>query len=113
MFFYNKTLALWITLPTLIGVFSLLFGIKNNKGFFSIFIGVIITLAVLAYPGKIVFITKYATLYLKSIFNRVDVLKGSDTSEFRKILEIQHMDEKKDRKYHSHRQHQGRAELFP
>lgn len=47
-------------------------------------------------------ITKYATLYLKSVFNRVDVQKGSDTAEFRKILGIQSIEEKKDRSRHSH-----------
>ena len=47
-------------------------------------------------------ITKYATLYLKSIFNNVDVQKGSATAEFRKMLGIQSIDEKKDRSLHSH-----------
>lgn len=47
-------------------------------------------------------ITKYATLFLKSVFNRVDVQKGSDTAEFRKILGIQSIEEKKDRDKHSH-----------
>lgn len=47
-------------------------------------------------------ITKYATLYLKSIFNNVDVQKGSATAEFRKMLGIQSADEKKDRSLHSH-----------
>lgn len=47
-------------------------------------------------------ITKYATLYLKSIFNNVDVQKGTATAEFRKMLGIQSIDEKKDRSLHSH-----------
>ena len=47
-------------------------------------------------------ITKYATLYLKSVFNNVDVQKGSITSVFRKILGIQSFDEKKDRAKHTH-----------
>ena len=47
-------------------------------------------------------ITKYATLYLKSIFNNVDVQKGTATAEFRKMLGIQSVDEKKDRSLHSH-----------
>ena len=47
-------------------------------------------------------ITKYATLYLKSIFERVDVQRGTDTAEFRKILGIQSFEEKKDRSRHSH-----------
>lgn len=47
-------------------------------------------------------ITKYAFHYLKSVFNRVDVQKGSVTADFRKILGIQSVDEKKDREKHSH-----------
>lgn len=47
-------------------------------------------------------ITKYAFHYLKSVFSRVDVEKGSITSDFRKILGIQSADEKKDRSKHSH-----------
>lgn len=47
-------------------------------------------------------ITKYAFHYLKSVFSRVDVQKGSVTADFRKILGIQSADEKKDRAKHSH-----------
>lgn len=47
-------------------------------------------------------ITKYAFHYLKSVFSRVDVEKGSITADFRKILGIQSADEKKDRSKHSH-----------
>ena len=47
-------------------------------------------------------ITKYATLYLKSLFHNVEVQKGSATAEFRKMLGIQAMDEKKNRSLHSH-----------
>lgn len=47
-------------------------------------------------------ITKYAYHYLKSVFTRVDVEKGSVTADFRKILGIQSTDEKKDRSKHSH-----------
>lgn len=47
-------------------------------------------------------ITKYAFHYLKSVFTRVDVQKGSITANFRKILGIQSADEKKDREKHSH-----------
>lgn len=47
-------------------------------------------------------ITKYATLYLKSLFQNVEVQKGSATAEFRKMLGIQSIDEKKDRSLHSH-----------
>ena len=47
-------------------------------------------------------ITKYAFHYLKTVFNKVDVIKGSNTAEFRKIFEIQTKDEIKDRGVHSH-----------
>ena len=47
-------------------------------------------------------ITKYAFHYLKSVFSRVDVQKGSITANFRKILGLQSADEKKDRQKHSH-----------
>ena len=47
-------------------------------------------------------ITKYAFHYLKSVFSRVDVEKGSVTADFRKILGIQSADDKKDRSKHSH-----------
>lgn len=47
-------------------------------------------------------ITKYATYYLKSIFNNVEVQKGSDTANYRRMLGIQSVDEKKNREKHSH-----------
>ncbi|MDR2148635.1 MAG: hypothetical protein LBE91_19515 [Tannerella sp.] len=47
-------------------------------------------------------ITKYAYHYLKSVFSKVDVQKGSVTADFRKMLGIQSANEKKDRDKHSH-----------
>jgi len=47
-------------------------------------------------------ITKYAYHYLKTVFNKVEVQKGSVTANFRKMLGIQSMDEKKSRDKHSH-----------
>jgi len=47
-------------------------------------------------------ITKYAYHYLKTVFNKVEVQKGSATSNFRKMLGIQSLDEKKSRDKHSH-----------
>ena len=47
-------------------------------------------------------ITKYAYHYLKTVFNKVDVQKGSVTANFRKMLGIQSIDEKKSRDKHSH-----------
>lgn len=47
-------------------------------------------------------ITKYAYHYLKSVFNKVDVQKGSVTSDFRKMLGVQSVNMKKDREKNSH-----------
>ncbi|MDD4729816.1 MAG: HNH endonuclease domain-containing protein, partial [Dysgonamonadaceae bacterium] len=47
-------------------------------------------------------ISKYAFHYLKSVFNRVDVQKGTVTSDFRKMLGVQSINDNKDRNKHSH-----------
>lgn len=47
-------------------------------------------------------ITKYAYHFLRSVFSMVDVQKGSITADFRKILGVQTVDEKKSRDKHSH-----------
>lgn len=47
-------------------------------------------------------ISKYASHYLKTVFNKVEIQKGSVTAEFRKILSVQPLDEHKDRSKHSH-----------
>lgn len=47
-------------------------------------------------------ITKYAFHYLKTVFGKVEVQKGSVTANFRKILGVQSLDEKKSRDKHSH-----------
>ena len=47
-------------------------------------------------------ITKYAYHYLKTVFNKVEVQKGSITADFRKMLGVQSVDEKKSREKHSH-----------
>lgn len=47
-------------------------------------------------------ITKYAFHYLKSVFERVDVQKGSVTSIFRMLAGLQNEYEKKNRDRHSH-----------
>ncbi|MBR6126155.1 glycosyltransferase family 39 protein [bacterium] len=60
VFFYNMKYAIWLTVPTLIGITGMIFGIKNNKGFASICLGTIVVMSLLAYIDKIVFVTKYA-----------------------------------------------------
>lgn len=47
-------------------------------------------------------ITKYAYHFLKTVFNKVEVQKGSVTANFRKMLNVQSVDEKKNRDKHSH-----------
>ena len=47
-------------------------------------------------------ITKYAYHYLKTIFNKVDVIKGSNTADFRKIYGINSKEIEKNRGVHSH-----------
>lgn len=47
-------------------------------------------------------ITKYAFHYLKTVFSKVDVIKGSQTAQFRRIYSIQPKDEAKDRGKHYH-----------
>ncbi len=47
-------------------------------------------------------ISKYAYHYLKTYFEKVDVQKGSNTSEFRKIYGLQIPNMEKDRSKHSH-----------
>lgn len=47
-------------------------------------------------------ISKYAYHYLKTVFNKVDVIKGINTSQFRKIFQIQPKSESKDRSTHAH-----------
>ncbi len=47
-------------------------------------------------------ISRYGRLYLLSLFNRVDVVKGSMTAAFRKIWGIQSAYEKKNRENHVH-----------
>ncbi|MDB5210000.1 MAG: hypothetical protein JWQ30_827, partial [Sediminibacterium sp.] len=47
-------------------------------------------------------VTKYALPYLKTVFTKVEVQKGSVTDDFRKIYKIQPRLEKKKRNKHSH-----------
>ena len=67
VFFYNADFALFMTLPTLLAVVCIIFGIKQNKGFAVVSLLTVITLAVLAKTGMIVFITKYAIEILPTL----------------------------------------------
>ena len=58
VFFYNKSIALWQTIPTLIALFAIVKGAR--KGLSLIALGVILIMSSLALSGEIVFITKYS-----------------------------------------------------
>lgn len=47
-------------------------------------------------------IGKYARLYLKTVFDRIYVIKGSTTADFRKAWGLQDTDDKKNRSNHAH-----------
>lgn len=47
-------------------------------------------------------ITRHAISFLKSIFTNVEAQKGSVTADFRKIIGVQSVEERKNRNYHSH-----------
>lgn len=47
-------------------------------------------------------ISRYARLYLKTVFDKVYTIKGSTTADFRKAWGLQEFDEKKSRITHSH-----------
>lgn len=47
-------------------------------------------------------ISRYAVLYLKTVFQNVEVQKGEVTAMFRKILGVQSIEDKKDRSLHTH-----------
>lgn len=47
-------------------------------------------------------VTKYALPYLKTVFNRVVVQKGTVTNIFKEIYNVKFTDEKKDRSFHYH-----------
>ncbi len=60
-FLYNKDF-LWLIIflaPTLIALYGLILGAKKQRGFAVVCLAVIISMAVLAFGGKVVFITKY------------------------------------------------------
>ncbi len=59
VFFYDRNITIWITLPTIIGFIAMCFGIKNNKGISAIALFAIIVMSILAMTHKIVFISKY------------------------------------------------------
>ena len=61
VFFYNKNLVFLtlMTLPTIIAFYLIIVGARRAKGLAVIALGVILLTALLAFSGKIVFITKY------------------------------------------------------
>ena len=67
VFFYNQNLALWMTVPTIIGLIAIFRGAKNNKGLTLVALSYTLTLMFLAILGKLVFITKYSIEILPTI----------------------------------------------
>ena len=60
VFFYNKSLALWMILPLIIAFYPICIGIKKAKGLSIVSVLTVLAMSVLAIGGKIVFITKYS-----------------------------------------------------
>lgn len=58
VFFYDKSIALWMIFPTLIAIIGLFAGIK--RGFALISVLTLIVMGIMAYCGMLVFITKYS-----------------------------------------------------
>lgn len=67
VFFYNLRLVFWLTVPTLIGITGIIFGIKNNKGITAVTLCTALTLILLAIFGKILLITKYSIEILPTL----------------------------------------------
>lgn len=59
VFFYNKSLAAWMVLPSVIALAGILAGFR--KGLFCVALAFVVTISFLAYSGNLVFITKYLT----------------------------------------------------
>lgn len=57
VFFYNKSLTLWLTIPTIIAVSGMVMGFKKGLGL--IVLGTIVIMSVMSSLGILVFITKY------------------------------------------------------
>lgn len=58
VFFYDKSLAIWLCVPTLIALIGIVYGFKKGLSFIAI--STIATMSVIAASGKLVFITKYS-----------------------------------------------------
>ena len=65
VFFYNKALVLWLTVPTLIALAGIAAGIK--RGLLFVALSTIVVMSVIAAGGVLVFITKY-TIEILPIF---------------------------------------------
>lgn len=74
VFFYNKSLTFWLIIPTLIAFIGILF--SKLRGFLLMCCTCILVISVLAYAGKIVFITKYLTEILPILV--LAIAKGFD-----------------------------------
>ena len=60
VFFYNKSLVLWMILPLIVAFYPICIGIKKAKGLSLVAVLTVLAMSALALNGKIVFITKYS-----------------------------------------------------
>lgn len=60
VFFYNKSLVLWMILPLIVAFYPICIGIKKAKGLSLVAVLTVLVMSALALNGKIVFITKYS-----------------------------------------------------
>lgn len=60
VFFYNKSLALWMVLPLIVAFYPICIGMKKAKGLSLVSVLTVLAMFVLAISDKIVFITKYS-----------------------------------------------------
>ena len=67
VFFYNKSLAIWLVLPPLLVLFPIIKGVLQEKGLAIVSTVFVLTLSLLALSGNLVFITKYSMEVLPTL----------------------------------------------
>ena len=67
VFFYNKSLAIWLVLPPLLVLFPIIKGVLQEKGLAIVSAVFVLTLSLLALSGNLVFITKYSMEVLPTL----------------------------------------------
>ncbi len=67
IFFYNKAYIVWMTLPLIICFIPFIAGIKKAAGLSAVCLLTVIAMSILAFSGKLVFITKYSIEILPAL----------------------------------------------